>query len=158
MVAPLLVVPLLMVLLLAVTLLLVPLLLVVPVPLVLLPVLPLLMPPPVPLLPVPLLPVPLLPVPLLPPPLPPGWVGTTKAVGAGEEDTGPAAVAVPLATIMLTANTAVIRVFPVFILDSRPRCRGEHRPGAARSGHGRQFGCILNRGGVGQSVPALRPR
>ncbi|MGH3547685.1 MAG: hypothetical protein ACRDQU_06110 [Pseudonocardiaceae bacterium] len=132
---------LLMVLLLAVT----PLLLAVPVPLVLPPVLPLLMPPPVPLLPV-------------PPPLPPGWVGTKKAVGAGEEDTGPAAVAVPLTTIMLTANIAVIRVFPVFILDSRPRGSGEHLPGAARSGHGRQIGCILNCGGVGQSVPALRPR
>ncbi|MDQ2883896.1 MAG: hypothetical protein M3Y48_22770 [Actinomycetota bacterium] len=118
MVPLLLLIVLLLIVLLLMVLLAVTLLLVVPVPLVPLPVLPLLLAPPVP---VPPLPVPLLPV---PPPLPPGWVGTTKAVGAGEADTGPAAVAAPLATIMLTANTAVIRVFPVFILGSRPRRRG----------------------------------
>jgi len=87
-----------------------------------LPVAPLPLPPlPVPALPLPVLPLPPLPVPAppVPPPLPPPSVGITKAAGAGKTDTEVAAVAVPLAAIMPTANTAVIRVFfLVFILGS----------------------------------------
>jgi hypothetical protein len=119
-----------------------------------LPVAPLPLPPlPVPALPLPVLPLPLpvlplpplpVPAPPVPPPLPPLWVGITKAAGAGKADTEVAAVAVPLAAIMATANTAVIRVlFSVFILGFRPRCRGYHLPGAPQSGGGGDLGCIL---------------
>ena len=112
-----------------------------------LPVAPLPLPPlPVPALPLPVLPLPPLPVPAppVPPPLPPPWVGITKAAGAGKTDTEVAAVAVPLATIMPTANTAVIRVFfSIFILGFRPTCRGYHLPGTPQSGGGGELGCIL---------------
>jgi hypothetical protein len=128
----------------------VPLLPVVALPGVLLPVLLLVAPLPLPPLPVPallpVLPLPPLPVPAppVPPPLPPPWVGITKAAGAGKADTEVAAVAVPLAAIMPTANTAVIRVFfSVFILGFRPTCRGCHLPGAPQSGGGGDLGCIL---------------
>jgi hypothetical protein len=122
-----------------------------------LPVLPLplpVLPLPLPVLPLPLpvlpLPLPVLPLPLpvpappVPPPLPPPLVGITKAAGAGKADTEVAAVAVPLAAIMPTANTAVIRLFfSVFILGFRPTCRGYHLPGAPQSGGGGDLGCIL---------------
>ena len=123
---------------------------VVALPGVLLPVLLLAAPLPLPPLPVPallpVLPLPPLPVPAppVPPPLPPLWVGITKAAGAGKADTEVAAVAVPLAAIMPTANTAVIRVFfSVFILGFRPTCRGYHLPGAPQSGGGGDLGWIL---------------
>src|SRR6478735_5941626 len=78
----------------------------------------LLLPVVVPLLAVVLL-LPVAPLPVAPLPLPPPSVGITKAAGAGKTDTEVAAVAVPLAAIMPTANTAVIRVFfLVFILGS----------------------------------------
>jgi hypothetical protein len=110
---------------------------VVPLPLPPLPALPL----PLPLLPLPPLPVPAPPV---PPPLPPPLVGITKAAGAGKADTEVPAVAVPLAAIMPTANTAVIRLFfSVFILGFRPTCRGYHLPGVPQSGGGGDLGCIL---------------
>ncbi|HEX5346429.1 MAG TPA: hypothetical protein VFW64_04910 [Pseudonocardiaceae bacterium] len=112
-----------------------------------LPVAPLPLPPlPIPALPLPVLPLPPLPVPAppVPPPLPPPSVGITKAAGAGKTDTEVAAVAVPLAAIMPTANTAVIRVFfSVFILGFRPTCRGYHLPGAPQSGGRGESGCIL---------------
>jgi hypothetical protein len=121
---------------------------VVALPVVALPVLLLVAPLPVaPLpLPLPVLPLPPLPVPAppVPPPLPPPRVGITKAAGAGKTDTEVAAVAVPLAAIMPTANTAVIRVFfSVFILGFRPTCRGYHLPGTPQSGRGGEFVCIL---------------
>jgi hypothetical protein len=110
---------------------------VVPLPLPPLPALPL----PLPVLPLPPLPVPAPPV---PPPLPPPLVGITKAAGAGKADTEVPAVAVPLAAIMPTANTAVIRLFfSVFILGFRPTCRGYHLPGVPQSGGGGDLGCIL---------------
>ncbi len=123
-----------------------------PVPVLPLPVLPLpvpVVPLPVPvvLLPVLLLPVPALPplpvpAPPVPPPLPPPYAGITKAAGAGK-DTKVAAVAVPLAAIMLIANTAVIRVFfSVFILCFRPTCRGCHPPGRAAIRWRRRRRCI----------------
>lgn len=125
---------------------------VVALPVVLLPVLLLVAPLPVAPLPLPPLPLPVLPLPPLPvpappvpPPLPPPWVGITKAAGAGKADTGVAAVAVPLAAIMPTANTAVIRVFfSVFILGFRPTCRGYRLPGASQSGGGGDLGAFCS--------------
>jgi signal-induced proliferation-associated 1 like protein 3 len=117
------------------------LLLVTPLPVAALP-----LPLPVPALPLPVLPLPPLPVPAppVPPPLPPPLVAITKAAGAGKADTEVAAVAVPLAAIMPTANTAVIRLFfSVFILGFRPTCRGYHLPGVPQSGGGGDLGCIL---------------
>jgi hypothetical protein len=114
-----------------------------PVPLLPVPVLPLPLLP-LPVLPLPPLPVPAPPAPPVPPPLPPPWVGITKAAGAEKADTEVAPVAVPLAAIMPTANTAVISVFfSVFILGFRPTCRGCHLPGAPQSGGGGAVGCIL---------------